>query len=100
MTTQCSTPVDTTTTSRYDAPSDGQRSVRAPSWAPIGALAFGLATLVGSEFLPASVLPAMAADIGVSEGVAGLAVAATAVAGAVTARRSLWCSHGPIDGSC
>ncbi|GAA2458050.1 MFS transporter [Actinomadura vinacea] len=41
--------------------------------------------LVASEFLPASVLPAMAADLGVSEGTAGLAVAATAVAGAVTA---------------
>lgn len=55
------------------------------SWAPIAALALGIATLVSSEFLPASVLPTMAADIGVSEGVAGLAVAATAVAGAVTA---------------
>ena len=41
--------------------------------------------LVASEFLPASVLPAMAADLGVSEGTAGLAVAATAIAGAVTA---------------
>ncbi|GAA2723078.1 MFS transporter [Actinocorallia aurantiaca] len=40
---------------------------------------------MASEFLPASVLPALAADVGVSEGVAGLAVAATAVAGAVTA---------------
>lgn len=41
--------------------------------------------LVASEFLPASVLPALAADVGVSEGTAGLAVAATAIAGAVTA---------------
>lgn len=55
------------------------------SWAPIAALASGIATMVGSEFLPASVLPAMAGDIGVSEGLAGLAVAATAIAGAVTA---------------
>lgn len=55
------------------------------SWAPIVALSLGIATLVSSEFLPASVLPTMAADLGVSEGVAGLAVAATAVAGAVTA---------------
>src|SRR5262249_35347208 len=38
-----------------------------------------------SEFLPAGVLPKMAADIGVSDGVAGLAVAVTAIAGAVTA---------------
>lgn len=55
------------------------------SWAPVMALTLGIATLVGSEFLPASVLPAMASDIGVSEGTAGLAVAATAVAGALTA---------------
>ncbi|GAB3173395.1 MFS transporter [Myceligenerans halotolerans] len=49
------------------------------------ALASGIAILVASEFLPASVLPALAADIGVSEGTAGLAVAATAIAGAFTA---------------
>lgn len=56
-----------------------------PSWAPVVALAAGIAMLVASEFLPAGVLPALAADVGVSEGVAGLAVAATAIAGAVTA---------------
>jgi predicted MFS family arabinose efflux permease len=55
------------------------------SWAPVAALTLGIATLVGSEFLPASVLPAMASDLGVSEGTAGLAVAVTAIAGAVTA---------------
>jgi DHA1 family purine ribonucleoside efflux pump-like MFS transporter len=56
-----------------------------PSWTPIVALAAAMAMLVASEFLPASVLPALAADVGVSEGVAGLAVAATAIAGAITA---------------
>lgn len=55
------------------------------SWTPVIALASGIAALVASEFLPASVLPMLAADIGVSEGVAGLAVAATAIAGAATA---------------
>ncbi|WP_344449726.1 MFS transporter [Actinocorallia aurantiaca] len=55
------------------------------TWPPLVALAAGIGALVASEFLPASVLPALAADVGVSEGVAGLAVAATAVAGAVTA---------------
>src|SRR5690348_491899 len=61
---------------------------RAPaddSWAPVAALSLGIAALVTSEFLPAGVLPTMAADLDVSEGVAGLAVAATAVAGAATA---------------
>jgi predicted MFS family arabinose efflux permease len=53
-------------------------------WTPV-ALASGTAVLVTSEFLPAGVLPRMAADVGVSDGVAGLAVAVTAIAGAVTA---------------
>lgn len=54
-------------------------------WPPIVALSLGIGTVVASEFLPASVLPEMAADLRISEGTAGLAVAATAVAGAVTA---------------
>lgn len=74
-----------------DGPSaDGPRAAPGgkgarPSWAPVAALTLGIATLVAAEFLPASVLPAMASDVGVSEGTAGLAVATTAVAGAVTA---------------
>jgi DHA1 family purine ribonucleoside efflux pump-like MFS transporter len=72
-------------TTYHPAPSPAHTRGGARSWAPIAALSFGIATLVGSEFLPASVLPAIAADIGVREGVAGLAVAMTAVAGAVTA---------------
>lgn len=55
------------------------------TWGPLIALTSGLAILIASEFLPASVLPGLAADIGVSEGTAGLAVAATAIAGAFTA---------------
>ncbi|MFI9487507.1 MFS transporter [Promicromonospora sp. NPDC052451] len=56
-----------------------------PTWTPVVALSFGIAMVVLSEFLPASVLPALAVDVGVSEGRAGLAVAATAIAGAFTA---------------
>ncbi|MFG1851436.1 MFS transporter [Actinomadura geliboluensis] len=66
-------------------PESPARSGGSANWSPIVALAAGIAVLVASEFLPASVLPAMAADLGLSEGTAGLAVAATAVAGAVTA---------------
>ncbi|MFE5776466.1 MFS transporter [Brachybacterium sp. NPDC056505] len=49
------------------------------------ALSTGTAALVGSEFVPAGVLPQMASDLRVTEGRAGLAVAATALAGAFTA---------------
>lgn len=49
------------------------------------ALATGTAVLVSAEFVPAGVLPLLADDLHVTEGRAGLAVAATALAGAVTA---------------
>lgn len=49
------------------------------------ALATGTAVLVSSEFVPAGVLPLLAGDLHVTEGRAGLAVAATALAGAITA---------------
>lgn len=54
-------------------------------WPPILALTGGIMTLVASEFLPASVLPELARELEVTEGLAGQAVAATAIAGAATA---------------
>lgn len=62
-----------------------RRSATRSGWPPVLALSLGICTVVASEFLPASVLPELAGDLGVSTGTAGLAVAATAVAGAVTA---------------
>ena len=49
------------------------------------ALSAGTAALVSAEFIPAGVLPGMAASLGVTEGRAGLTVGATALAGALTA---------------
>jgi len=57
----------------------------APRWPAIGSLALGVFGLVTAEFLPASLLTAMAADLGVSDGAAGQAVTATALVGAVAA---------------
>ncbi|MGO4175232.1 MFS transporter [Bosea sp. TAF32] len=54
-----------------------------PAWAAVVSLTFGVFGLVTAEFLPASLLTPMAADIGVSVGAAGQAVTATAVVGAV-----------------
>lgn len=85
MTTECQPPAEPTTASATATATATATVGRFATWAPIGALALGIAILVASEFLPASVLPAMAAELGVSEGVAGLAVAATALAGALTA---------------
>ena len=54
-------------------------------WPAIGSLALGVFGLVTAEFLPASLLTAMAADLHVSDGAAGQAVTATALVGAVAA---------------
>lgn len=54
-----------------------------PAWAAVVSLTFGVFGLVTAEFLPASLLTPMAADIGVSVGAAGQAVTATAVVGAI-----------------
>lgn len=54
-------------------------------WPAIGSLTLGVFGLVMAEFLPASLLTAMAADLGVSDGAAGQAVTATALVGAIAA---------------
>lgn len=77
MTTETSRPATGLTPPRRETPRT--------TWTPILALTFGITMLVSSEFLPASVLPGLAADLGVTEGTAGLAVAATAIAGLLTA---------------
>lgn len=70
-----------TTSTRTPTPTTTARA----TWTPVLTLTFGIAMLVSSEFLPAGVLPGLAADLGITEGTAGLAVAATAVAGFLTA---------------
>lgn len=74
-----------TQSTALSTPPSSPAGTRQRTWTPVVALSSGIAILVASEFLPASVLPALAADVGVSEGTAGLAVAATAIAGALTA---------------
>ncbi|SEK30858.1 MFS transporter, DHA1 family, purine ribonucleoside efflux pump [Roseateles sp. YR242] len=51
----------------------------------IGSLTLGVFGLVTAEFLPASLLTAIATDLGVSAGAAGQTVTATALVGAVAA---------------
>lgn len=55
------------------------------NWAGITSLALGVFGLVTAEFLPASLLTAMASDLGISVGAAGQAVTATALVGAIAA---------------
>ena len=54
-------------------------------WPAVISLTLGVFSLVTAEFLPASLLTAIAADLGVSEGAAGQTVTATALVGAIAA---------------
>jgi DHA1 family purine ribonucleoside efflux pump-like MFS transporter len=58
---------------------------RTASWAGVGSLSLGIFAIVMSEFLPASLLPRIAADLGVTAGAAGQAVSVTAFAAALSA---------------
>jgi predicted MFS family arabinose efflux permease len=53
------------------------------AWAAVVALMLAIFVLVTSEFLPASLLPLMARDFGITEGLAGQVVTATAVMGMI-----------------
>jgi predicted MFS family arabinose efflux permease len=50
-----------------------------PAWWAVIAMALGVFGLVTAEFLPASLLTPMAADLSITEGMAGQAVSATAI---------------------
>jgi predicted MFS family arabinose efflux permease len=61
------------------APAQGR-----PAWGAVFGMTLGVFGLVTAEFLPASLLTPVAADLGVTEGLAGQAVTATAVVALVT----------------
>lgn len=58
---------------------------KSANWPAIASLALGVFGLVTAEFLPASLLTAISADLGISEGAAGQTVTATALIGAIAA---------------
>lgn len=55
-----------------------------PAWGAVIAMAIGVFGLVTAEFLPASLLTPMAADLGITEGMAGQAVTVTAAVALLT----------------
>lgn len=55
-----------------------------PAWRAVWSLGLGVFGLITAEFLPASLLTPMASSLGVSEGVAGQTVTATALVALVT----------------
>jgi predicted MFS family arabinose efflux permease len=68
-----------------DLPSTQAVRTSDANWMGIISLALGVFGLVTAEFLPASLLTAMSADLGITDGAAGQAVTATALVGAVAA---------------
>lgn len=73
--------------SHPDEAADAERVPPAPassSWAAVFSLAMGVFGLLTAEYLPTSLLTPMAADLGISEAVAGQAVTVTAVAAMVS----------------
>src|SRR5260370_9959344 len=64
-------------------PPAGAQERAEPLWAAVVSLALGVFGLVTAEFLPASLLTRMAADLNVTDGGAGQAVTATAIVGGV-----------------
>jgi predicted MFS family arabinose efflux permease len=67
-----------------------------PAWGAVFSMSLGILGIVGSEFLPASLLTSMARDLQVSEGMAGQAVTATAVVGFI-ASLMISAASGRID---
>ncbi len=55
-----------------------------PAWKAVWSLALGVFGLITAEFLPASLLTPMAQSLGISEGLAGQTVTATALVALVT----------------
>lgn len=55
-----------------------------PAWLAVASMSLGVFGLVGAEFLPASLLTPMAAELGVTEGMAGQAVTITAAVALLT----------------
>lgn len=83
MSSSCSQCLDRTTAlpaepARESAPTGAR-------WPAVASLALGVFGLVTAEFLPASLLTAMARDLAITDGAAGQAVTATALVGAVAA---------------
>ncbi|NGO53342.1 MFS transporter [Allomesorhizobium camelthorni] len=67
----------------HDPEKPDQRS--GPAWGGVISLALGSFGLVTAEFLPASVLTPLAHDLGITHGVAGQGMTATAIVGAISA---------------
>ena len=63
-------------------------TTEAASWGSVFALTLCVATLIASEFMPVSLLTPIASDLGVSEGIAGQAIAVSGLFAVLTSLSS------------
>jgi predicted MFS family arabinose efflux permease len=68
---------------RRKSPAEHRNPEKKHSWMGVISLSVGVFALVTAEFLPASLLSRIAADLGVTEGVAGQSVSVTAIIAAI-----------------
>lgn len=66
-----------------DVAAETSAPIRPTAWLAVVSLGLGIFTLVASEFLPASLLSPIAADLGITEGAAGQLVTATSIIGII-----------------
>ncbi|QEO14255.1 MFS transporter [Agromyces intestinalis] len=76
-------PIATATTSPVDGALGAPPERTRAAWAGVVSIGLAIFTMVASEFLPASLLSPIAADLGLTEGAAGQLVTATSLAGIV-----------------
>lgn len=77
------TPTTSSPVSTAAVETSPQPSVRRPAWLAVASLGLGIFTLVASEFLPASLLSPIAAELAITEGTAGQLVTATSIIGII-----------------
>ncbi|RXZ73183.1 MFS transporter [Agromyces albus] len=75
--------LSTPTQSPGAPPEVATQAVRPTAWLAVVSLGLGIFTLVASEFLPASLLSPIAAELGITEGTAGQLVTATSIIGII-----------------
>ena len=65
-----------------------------PKWSAVYAVSLGIASLVMSEFLPATLITPMAKDLNITEGIAGHAISFTAVTGLIASLFTSYLTNG------
>jgi predicted MFS family arabinose efflux permease len=73
-----------TTTSTNRLTDGREEQVLKPAWRAVLAIAFGIVVLTAAQTLPVSLLTPLAADLGISEGLAGQTVTVTSAVAFVT----------------